>query len=127
MLSAFKTLKRQNVHSVLCFFFPSHPERIHQAQAAAAKARKALQQKPKPASKPVGPLPPFLITISFELLYCMQDTVGVELLLLIMNVKPCLCFRSLEVRMEAVKLLGVWREDKILAPFPCRQPLLHPP
>uniref|UniRef100_A0A3P8VPC7 Nuclear factor related to kappaB binding protein n=1 Tax=Cynoglossus semilaevis TaxID=244447 RepID=A0A3P8VPC7_CYNSE len=27
-------------------------ERIHQAQAAAAKARKALQQKPKPASKP---------------------------------------------------------------------------
>uniref|UniRef100_A0A8C4F3U2 Nuclear factor related to kappaB binding protein n=1 Tax=Dicentrarchus labrax TaxID=13489 RepID=A0A8C4F3U2_DICLA len=31
-------------------------ERIHQAQAAAAKARKALQQKPKPASKPVSPL-----------------------------------------------------------------------
>uniref|UniRef100_A0A8D3BQ87 Nuclear factor related to kappa-B-binding protein n=1 Tax=Scophthalmus maximus TaxID=52904 RepID=A0A8D3BQ87_SCOMX len=30
-------------------------ERIHQAQAAAAKARKALQQKPKPASKPVSP------------------------------------------------------------------------
>lgn len=30
-----------------------NPERIHQAQAAAAKARKALQQKPKPASKPV--------------------------------------------------------------------------
>uniref|UniRef100_A0A8C8EIP4 DEUBAD domain-containing protein n=1 Tax=Oncorhynchus tshawytscha TaxID=74940 RepID=A0A8C8EIP4_ONCTS len=29
-------------------------ERIHQAQAAAAKARKALQQKPKPASKPVS-------------------------------------------------------------------------
>ncbi|XP_034405554.1 nuclear factor related to kappa-B-binding protein isoform X3 [Cyclopterus lumpus] len=29
-------------------------ERIHQAQAAAAKARKALQQKPKPASKPSG-------------------------------------------------------------------------
>uniref|UniRef100_UPI0037E86125 nuclear factor related to kappa-B-binding protein isoform X2 n=1 Tax=Semicossyphus pulcher TaxID=241346 RepID=UPI0037E86125 len=29
-------------------------ERIHQAQAAAAKARKALQQKPKPASKPAG-------------------------------------------------------------------------
>ncbi|KAK5858401.1 hypothetical protein PBY51_002544 [Eleginops maclovinus] len=27
-------------------------ERIHQAQAAAAKARKALQQKPKPPSKP---------------------------------------------------------------------------
>ncbi|XP_035767569.1 nuclear factor related to kappa-B-binding protein [Neolamprologus brichardi] len=27
-------------------------ERIHQAQAAAAKARKALQQKPKPAAKP---------------------------------------------------------------------------
>ncbi|XP_045896826.1 nuclear factor related to kappa-B-binding protein isoform X1 [Micropterus dolomieu] len=27
-------------------------ERIHQAQAAAAKARKALQQKPKPATKP---------------------------------------------------------------------------
>ncbi|XP_030010505.1 nuclear factor related to kappa-B-binding protein isoform X2 [Sphaeramia orbicularis] len=27
-------------------------ERIHQAQAAAAKAKKALQQKPKPASKP---------------------------------------------------------------------------
>ncbi|KAM3601807.1 uncharacterized protein V6R79_019141 [Siganus canaliculatus] len=27
-------------------------ERIHQEQAAAAKARKALQQKPKPASKP---------------------------------------------------------------------------
>ncbi|XP_037834976.1 nuclear factor related to kappa-B-binding protein isoform X2 [Kryptolebias marmoratus] len=27
-------------------------ERIHQAQAAAAKARKAMQQKPKPASKP---------------------------------------------------------------------------
>lgn len=27
-------------------------ERIHQAQAAATKARKALQQKPKPASKP---------------------------------------------------------------------------
>eukprot|EP00066_Takifugu_rubripes_P006503 XP_003971332.1 PREDICTED: nuclear factor related to kappa-B-binding protein [Takifugu rubripes] len=27
-------------------------ERIHQAQAAAAKARKALQQKPKPSSKP---------------------------------------------------------------------------
>ncbi|KAG7253413.1 hypothetical protein CRUP_000832, partial [Coryphaenoides rupestris] len=27
-------------------------QRIHQAQAAAAKARKALQQKPKPASKP---------------------------------------------------------------------------
>ncbi|XP_068455998.1 nuclear factor related to kappa-B-binding protein [Clinocottus analis] len=27
-------------------------EKIHQAQAAAAKARKALQQKPKPASKP---------------------------------------------------------------------------
>ena len=35
-------------------FFPT--ERIHQAQAAAAKARKALQQKPKPASKPVSPL-----------------------------------------------------------------------
>uniref|UniRef100_A0A8C2ZX26 Nuclear factor related to kappa-B-binding protein n=1 Tax=Cyclopterus lumpus TaxID=8103 RepID=A0A8C2ZX26_CYCLU len=31
-------------------------ERIHQAQAAAAKARKALQQKPKPASKPVSPM-----------------------------------------------------------------------
>uniref|UniRef100_A0A3B4G978 Nuclear factor related to kappaB binding protein n=1 Tax=Pundamilia nyererei TaxID=303518 RepID=A0A3B4G978_9CICH len=30
-------------------------ERIHQAQAAAAKARKALQQKPKPAAKPVSP------------------------------------------------------------------------
>ncbi|TWW74755.1 Nuclear factor related to kappa-B-binding protein DNA-binding protein R kappa-B [Takifugu flavidus] len=29
-------------------------ERIHQAQAAAAKARKALQQKPKPSSKPEG-------------------------------------------------------------------------
>ncbi|XP_019108637.1 nuclear factor related to kappa-B-binding protein isoform X2 [Larimichthys crocea] len=29
-------------------------ERIHQAQAAAAKARKALQLKPKPASKPAG-------------------------------------------------------------------------
>lgn len=33
----------------------SYPERIHQAQAAAAKARKALQQKPKPAAKPVSP------------------------------------------------------------------------
>lgn len=33
----------------------SCPERIHQAQAAAAKARKALQQKPKPAAKPVSP------------------------------------------------------------------------
>uniref|UniRef100_A0A3Q1JDF9 DEUBAD domain-containing protein n=1 Tax=Anabas testudineus TaxID=64144 RepID=A0A3Q1JDF9_ANATE len=32
-------------------------ERIHQAQAAAAKARKALQQKPKPASKPVSKTP----------------------------------------------------------------------
>ncbi|XP_063059199.1 nuclear factor related to kappa-B-binding protein isoform X2 [Engraulis encrasicolus] len=29
-------------------------ERIHQAQAAAAKAKKALQQKPKPATKPKG-------------------------------------------------------------------------
>uniref|UniRef100_A0A4W5R1H3 Nuclear factor related to kappa-B-binding protein n=1 Tax=Hucho hucho TaxID=62062 RepID=A0A4W5R1H3_9TELE len=29
-------------------------ETIHQAQAAAAKARKTLQQKPKPASKPSG-------------------------------------------------------------------------
>lgn len=110
-----------------CVFFPSHPERIHQAQAAAAKARKALQQKPKPASKPVGPLPPFLITICIWLLYCMQGTVEVVLLLLIVNVKPCLCFRSLEVKMEAVKLLGLWREDKILAPIPCRQLLLHPP
>uniref|UniRef100_A0A669BJT0 Nuclear factor related to kappa-B-binding protein n=1 Tax=Oreochromis niloticus TaxID=8128 RepID=A0A669BJT0_ORENI len=32
-------------------------ERIHQAQAAAAKARKALQQKPKPAAKPVILIP----------------------------------------------------------------------
>lgn len=31
-------------------------ERIHQAQAAAAKARKALQQKPKPPSKVVSDL-----------------------------------------------------------------------
>uniref|UniRef100_A0AAY5KP01 DEUBAD domain-containing protein n=1 Tax=Esox lucius TaxID=8010 RepID=A0AAY5KP01_ESOLU len=30
-------------------------EKIHQAQAAAAKARKTLQQKPKPPSKPVSP------------------------------------------------------------------------
>lgn len=35
-----------------CFFCA---ERIHQAQAAAAKARKALQQKPKPTPKPVSP------------------------------------------------------------------------
>uniref|UniRef100_A0A8C8MDK6 DEUBAD domain-containing protein n=1 Tax=Oncorhynchus tshawytscha TaxID=74940 RepID=A0A8C8MDK6_ONCTS len=35
-------------------FFP-RPEKIHQAQAAAAKARKTLQQKPKLASKPVSP------------------------------------------------------------------------
>lgn len=41
---------------IFAVFF--HPERIHQAQAAAAKARKALQQKPKPASKPVSLLPP---------------------------------------------------------------------
>ncbi|KAF3840906.1 hypothetical protein F7725_006768 [Dissostichus mawsoni] len=33
-------------------------ERIHQAQAAAAKARKALQQKPKPPSKPLGTILP---------------------------------------------------------------------
>lgn len=47
----------KNVNSYVFSF--SHPERIHQAQAAAAKARKALQQKPKPASKPVSQMPPF--------------------------------------------------------------------
>lgn len=47
---------------ILVFFSFSHSERIHQAQAAAAKARKALQQKPKPASKPVSVLPPFSTT-----------------------------------------------------------------
>lgn len=55
MLSAFKvTVILKKLICVFCFF--SHPERIHQAQAAAAKARKALQQKPKPASKPVSPI-----------------------------------------------------------------------
>lgn len=49
-------LWKEKMFILCCVFFPSHPERIHQAQAAAAKARKALQQKPKPASKPVGPL-----------------------------------------------------------------------
>uniref|UniRef100_A0A674BPW6 Nuclear factor related to kappaB binding protein n=1 Tax=Salmo trutta TaxID=8032 RepID=A0A674BPW6_SALTR len=38
-------------------------ERIHQAQAAAAKARKALQQKPKPASKPVSPTASTLVLL----------------------------------------------------------------
>uniref|UniRef100_A0A8K9WVP2 Nuclear factor related to kappaB binding protein n=1 Tax=Oncorhynchus mykiss TaxID=8022 RepID=A0A8K9WVP2_ONCMY len=38
-------------------------ERIHQAQAAAAKARKALQQKPKPASKPVSPTNLFIVLL----------------------------------------------------------------
>lgn len=46
----------QSVNIWLNFFVFFHSERIHQAQAAAAKARKALQQKPKPASKPVRSL-----------------------------------------------------------------------
>lgn len=44
---------------VKCIYFVP-PERIHQAQAAAAKARKALQQKPKPSAKPVSHLLPDL-------------------------------------------------------------------
>lgn len=45
-----------NMIAAVADFFPPFllPERIHQAQAAAAKARKALQQKPKPSSKPVS-------------------------------------------------------------------------
>lgn len=43
------------IAALVDFSFPFFlPERIHQAQAAAAKARKALQQKPKPSSKPVS-------------------------------------------------------------------------
>uniref|UniRef100_A0A4W5R8B3 Nuclear factor related to kappaB binding protein n=1 Tax=Hucho hucho TaxID=62062 RepID=A0A4W5R8B3_9TELE len=38
-------------------------ETIHQAQAAAAKARKTLQQKPKPASKPVSPTASTLLVL----------------------------------------------------------------
>lgn len=42
--------KFPNLEIIMFFFI----ERIHQAQAAAAKARKALQQKPKPPSKVVS-------------------------------------------------------------------------
>uniref|UniRef100_A0A8C7PZ87 Nuclear factor related to kappaB binding protein n=1 Tax=Oncorhynchus mykiss TaxID=8022 RepID=A0A8C7PZ87_ONCMY len=38
-------------------------EKIHQAQAAAAKARKTLQQKPKLASKPVSPTASTLLVL----------------------------------------------------------------
>uniref|UniRef100_A0A8C5F0M5 Nuclear factor related to kappa-B-binding protein n=1 Tax=Gouania willdenowi TaxID=441366 RepID=A0A8C5F0M5_GOUWI len=77
-------------------------ERIHQAQAAAAKARKALQQKPKPASKPVSPQQN-KTTLTWN------------------NSNPRLCFRSLAVKTEATKLQDVWTLDKMPTPIRCRQ------
>lgn len=97
-----------------------HPERIHQAQAAAAKARKALQQKPKPAAKPVSLLPSFHYRTTLWRKMTLLLSVFSVLCIMSLYLKAgafyerlSLWFRSLEAKTEATKLPDFWKQVRI--------------